>query len=217
MSGILELCRGTVLYGGRLYTLNNSPGWRLRGQPLLQIDGREYRSWNPYSSKLAAYIMSGGRELHFTDGNILYLGASHGTTVSHLADISEGIIYAVEISPPSYSALKRVAANHTNIVPVLGDASRPDEYALYVEDVRTIIQDIARQDMDAIFLKNAALFEGASFLYLSIKTASIDSTRSPHEIAAYVREKIEGRLQCSCELTDISKYEKGHWMLFIRR
>lgn len=48
----------------------------------------EYRVWNPFRSKLAAGILGGVDNIYIAPGKkVLYLGASAGTTVSHVADI----------------------------------------------------------------------------------------------------------------------------------
>lgn len=44
--------------------------------------------WNPFRSKIAAGILGGVDHIHIAPGaKVLYLGASAGTTVSHVADI----------------------------------------------------------------------------------------------------------------------------------
>ena len=58
--------------------------------PLLQEgdEKKEYRSWNPFRSKLAAAILGGVDAIHMKPGTkVLYLGAASGTTVSHVSDL----------------------------------------------------------------------------------------------------------------------------------
>ena len=69
------------------------------GQPYFQVQGttlliiceegeEEYRLWNPRRSKLAAALLNGLEGFMLkNDSKILYLGASTGTTVSHISDI----------------------------------------------------------------------------------------------------------------------------------
>ncbi|PIO31487.1 hypothetical protein AB205_0083150 [Aquarana catesbeiana] len=48
----------------------------------------EYRTWNPFRSKLAAAILGGVDQIHIKPGaKVLYLGAASGTTVSHVSDL----------------------------------------------------------------------------------------------------------------------------------
>jgi len=84
--------------GGRLLTKNKVPGIKVYGENLIKIKGTEYRAWNPKRSKLAAAIKKGlkNNPIH-PDSTILYLGASTGTTPSHLSDIlTHGGLYGVE-------------------------------------------------------------------------------------------------------------------------
>ena len=57
-------------------------------------------SWNPYHSKLSAYVLADGSEWPFEKkSTILYLGAAEGNTVSFLSHIChEGRIIGVDIS-----------------------------------------------------------------------------------------------------------------------
>ncbi len=45
--------------GKALATLNLTPGRRFYGEQLVNVEGIEYRTWNPYRSKLAAGIVKG--------------------------------------------------------------------------------------------------------------------------------------------------------------
>ena len=48
----------------------------------------EYRQWNPFRSKLGASILGGVKNIYMKPGDkVLYLGASTGTTVSHVSDL----------------------------------------------------------------------------------------------------------------------------------
>src|SRR3989338_7177595 len=65
-------------------------------------NNQKFRLWEPKTSKLAAALHKGMKDTYLKEADkILYLGASTGTTVSHLSDIvgNKGIIFAVEISP----------------------------------------------------------------------------------------------------------------------
>ena len=81
----LEKCKGIKVYNERL----------------ISYKGKEFRSWNPYRSKLASSVLKGLKKIDINDDSkILYLGAATGTTVSHISDIvKDGVVYAVESSP----------------------------------------------------------------------------------------------------------------------
>jgi|Deesub1362A_J573_1020465.scaffolds.fasta_scaffold19392_2 fibrillarin-like pre-rRNA processing protein len=142
------------------------------------------REWIPYRSKLAAMIMNGYRLDLKPDMKVLYLGAASGTTVSHLSDVLErGMIYAVEYSARPFKKLLELAVERRNIVPLLKDASKPEEYAGIVERVDLIYQDIAQKNQREIFVKNADFFleEGGEGLIM-VKARSIDSVADPSEV-----------------------------------
>ena len=79
-------------------TRNLTPGTSVYGEELIQEDV-EYRIWNPRRSKLAAALLNGLKNLELDDASkVLYLGASTGTTVSHISDIvTEGRILCSRI------------------------------------------------------------------------------------------------------------------------
>ena len=69
---------------GNVATQNLNPGISVYGEELIQEDV-EYRIWNPRRSKLAAALLNGLGNLDLEEtSKVLYLGASTGTTVSHI-------------------------------------------------------------------------------------------------------------------------------------
>ncbi|HIQ39124.1 MAG TPA: fibrillarin-like rRNA/tRNA 2'-O-methyltransferase, partial [Methanothermococcus okinawensis] len=74
----------------RIGTKSLVPSKRVYGERIVKIEGTEYRIWNPNKSKLAAAILKGLKVMPIKRGSkVLYLGASAGTTPSHVADIVE--------------------------------------------------------------------------------------------------------------------------------
>lgn len=75
------------LKDGQIATKNLTPGISVYGEELIQ-ENEEYRIWNPRRSKLAAALLNGLEKLEIPENaKVLYLGASTGTTVSHISDI----------------------------------------------------------------------------------------------------------------------------------
>jgi fibrillarin-like pre-rRNA processing protein len=109
---------------------------------------------------------------------VLYLGAAHGTTVSHVADYTD-VVYAVEIAPRPMQDLLEVARRRTNIVPIMADAARPEQYARLVEPVDMVYQDVAQPDQVAIALANCIFLKPGGTLILMLKTRSVDTRRDP--------------------------------------
>jgi fibrillarin-like pre-rRNA processing protein len=148
-----------------------------------------HRVWDPYRSKLAAlYHLGKGIEITGST-RVLYLGAAHGTTVSHVADYAE-VVYAVELAPRPVQDLLEVAGRRGNIIPVMADARHPEEYAAIVEEVDLVFQDVASPDQAEIALRNRAFLAPGGDLILVVKTRAIDTTARPEEVEAGVSSAI---------------------------
>lgn len=204
-----------------LLTLNLAPGSEVYGEKKVNVekDGQkiEYRVWNPFRSKLAAAILGGIDEVYIQPGSkILYLGASSGTTVSHVSDIvgPEGLVYAVEFSHRSGRDLLNVAKKRTNIIPIIEDARHPHKYRMLVGIVDTIFADVAQPDQSRIVALNAQHFLkiGGHFL-VSIKASCVDSTAPAEQIfASEVKKLAADNLKPKEQLT-LEPYEKDHCVI----
>jgi len=166
------------------FTLNLVPGNRVYGEKLIVHGGREYRRWDPHRSKLAALLHQGCPAWPFReDTETLYLGAASGTTVSHVSDICRsGRLYCIEISPRVFRKLLDVAASRPNIMPFLGDASRPESYKKLVGPVDIVYQDIAQRDQVSIFVKNLTFLKQGGQGFLIVKARSVDVAARPDDI-----------------------------------
>ncbi|MCT8336431.1 fibrillarin-like rRNA/tRNA 2'-O-methyltransferase [Methanoculleus sp. Afa-1] len=167
------------------------------------LDG--YRVWDPYRSKLAAlYTLGGGVELT-PEMRVLYLGAANGTTVSHVADYVE-TVYAVEFAPRPMQDLLEVARRRKNIVSIMADANRPDEYAPFMEAVDLLYQDVAQPNQVEIAMKNIVFLKPGGHLILMLKTRSVDVRQDPAEVLAGARAGLEQRLN----IADVRWLEPYH-------
>ena len=182
------------------------------------IDG--LRIWDPYRSKLAALLLKSRSPLPIVlsvDSIVLYLGASTGTTVSHVSDIvRDGLVYAVEFSPRSMRQLLQLAESRLNIIPILEDAARPELYSRLVEPVDLVYQDVAQRNQAEIATLNSARYlKTGGTLVLMIKTRSIDSGASPAEIRSSEIERLLGLEVCS--VTDLLPYHHDHWAVVAKK
>ena len=212
--GMDEIFPGVYKSGRALYTKALVPG---------SIYGEEirngYRVWNPYRSKLAAAILNGMKRFPFNkDSNVLYLGASTGTTVSHISDIvADGCVYALEFSGISMRKLLELAKKRRNVIPLLQDARRPEDYQYLVGNVDVIYQDIAQPNQSEILIRNAQLFlKKGNYCIICIKARSIDAIENPMRIF----EKEEKRLKTEFQLlekTDLRPYDKDHCLFLLRK
>jgi fibrillarin-like pre-rRNA processing protein len=174
--------------GRELYTRNAVQGTKVYGEALRTVDGVEYRAWDPWRSKLAALLLQGPpTELLAAPGSVLYLGAAHGTTASHLSDLwPRASIYAVEKAPSPFAHLLALARRRSNLLPLLADAQLPERYRADVGEVDLLYQDVAQRDQVRIFRENAeaSLRRGGRGL-LMLKVRSV-TQRKP--VGAIVRE-----------------------------
>ncbi len=139
------------------------------------------RVWDPYRSKLSALYHLGSGVALTREMRVLYLGAANGTTVSHVADYVE-VVYAVEFAPRPLQDLLEVCRRRRNIIPLLADAARPEQYAPLVESVDLIYQDVAQPDQAAILLRNSVFLKPGGSLILMLKTRSVDVRKDPMDV-----------------------------------
>jgi len=148
-----------------------------------------YRVWDPYRSKLSALCMLDPTIDLTGDMRVLYLGAANGTTVSHVADYVD-CVYAVEFAPRPLRDLLAVAEKRKNIVPIAGDATRPDRYAPFVEMVDLLYQDVAQPDQAGILMKHIPFLKAGGTAILMLKTRSVDIRQTPDEVFAETIERL---------------------------
>lgn len=136
------------------------------------------RVWDPFRSKLAALYHTGAGPELTKEMRVLYLGAANGTTVSHVADYVD-TVYAVEFAPRPMQDLLEVARRRENIVPIMADASRPEQYASLVEEVDLLYQDVAQPDQAIIAIQNSVFLRPGGDIVLMLKTRSVDVRKTP--------------------------------------
>ena len=139
------------------------------------------RVWDPFRSKLAALYHEGTGVEITSDTRVLYLGAANGTTVSHVADYAD-VVYAVEFAPRPMQDLLEVARRRKNIVPIMADATRPEQYAPLVEMVDLVYQDVAQPDQAMIAIRNSAFLRADGKMILMLKTRSVDVRKEPEVV-----------------------------------
>jgi fibrillarin-like pre-rRNA processing protein len=209
---------GVFSDGEMLLTRNPVPGIRVYGERLFDHDGIEYREWVPSRSKLGAYLRKDGRHFPFTRGSkVLYLGAASGTTSSHVSDIVvEGTVFCVEISQRSFRDLVQVCERRTNMVPILADATRPEEFQFVVEGPDVLYQDVAQKDQVGIFLRNLRAFNIDRGM-LVVKARSEDVTKEPREIFRSVEGQFRKEGFQVLDSMELEPFEKDHAMVVVER
>ena len=207
------------LKGDEVATRNLTPGISVYGEELITEDV-EYRLWNPRRSKLSAAILNGLSSLDIkSDYKVLYLGASTGTTVSHISDIAyEGKIYAVEFSPVTAKKLTRLSRQRPNIYPILGDATKPREYMNIIEKVDFLYCDVAQPTQTELFMKNMNLFSKEDALgMITIKARSIDVIQKPKKIFKQEEKKLKEKGFKIIEKIKLEPYGKDHVAFLVEK
>ncbi|MFA6088796.1 MAG: fibrillarin-like rRNA/tRNA 2'-O-methyltransferase [Candidatus Woesearchaeota archaeon] len=219
----IEFCDG-VYYdkyarSTKILTVNLVPDKKVYDEYLVNTADAQYRNWDIYKSKLGAGIANGIKFLGFKEGDtILYLGASTGTTVSHVSDIvgKTGCVFALDFAPVTTRPLVFLAEDRKNIVPILADANQPLSYVHKVPQVNFLFQDIAQKNQVEIFLKNMMFLQKGGFAMLSLKCRSIDVTKRPSDIFKIVLEQLKKKVEV-IDFKSIEPYEKDHYLFLVRK
>jgi fibrillarin-like pre-rRNA processing protein len=209
--------QGIYILDERLATENLKPGAKVYGEKLVEVEDKEYRIWEPRRSKLGAAILNGIKTFPFHDNSkVLYLGASSGTTTSHISDIVfNGTIWCVEFSPRMMRSLVELSRTRENMIPLLEDATKPLNYLHLLEKVDVIYSDVAQPKQSELFMDNMRLYlkpEGIGILI--IKARSIDVTESPKKIFKGEESKLKIGGFRVLEKINLEPYEKDH-MAFV--
>lgn len=204
----------------QLYTINLVPGQKVYGERLVNENGIEYREWDASKSKLAASVLKGSPNIGIRKNDVvLYLGASTGTTASHVSDIvgNEGFIFAVDLAPRVMRDLIFLCYNRKNIAPILADANKTDLLKERVCAVDVVYQDVAQKSQVEIFLKNVELFlKDGGYALLAVKARSIDVTKNPKQIFKEVKEKLEKNLVI-IDYRELEPFQKDHAMFVCKK
>ena len=198
----------------KLATQNLVPGNQVYNEKLVQSGGVEYRIWNPFRSKLAAAIINELKDFPFCQkSDVLYLGVSTGTTISHISDIvgQGGTIFGIEhASRVARDFLDRVASHRKNIVPIIHDARKPEDFFSVYKKVDAVYVDIAQPDQTDIAIENCKLYlKSGGYLFLVIKTRSIDVTKDPKEVIKSEIKKLDTLFEIK-QTIDLQPYDKDH-------
>jgi fibrillarin-like pre-rRNA processing protein len=209
----LENFVGVYMIENHLATKNLTPGHKVYGEKLVEVEGKEYRIWEQRRSKLGAAILNGMSTFPFDEhSKVLYLGASSGTTPSHISDIcSDGTVWCVEFSPRMMRSLVELTRTRKNMIPILDDATKPQNYMHLLEKVDVLYSDVAQPKQSELFMNNMRLYlkpEGIGVIM--IKARSIDVTKSPKKIFKEEESKLKISGFRVLERINLEPYEKDH-------
>lgn len=209
----------TEVRKGRKYLLTRSlaPGSKAYTEDIVFREGVEYRTWDPFRSKLAAAILKGLPPDLITEGSkVLYLGTSTGTTVSHVSDLvgERGLVIGVEFAPRvAREFIERVARVRKNVIPFVADARDPKKYS--VSKVDLVYCDIAQPDQTRIAMDNCnEMLVKGGILLLIVKARSIDVLKEPGRVFDEESAKLSESGFKVMKVIELSPFEKDHALIY---
>ncbi len=209
---------GVFRRGRDLFTRNLDPGHRVYGEEVVDDGGAEYRRWDPFRSKLAAYLLKAAPAAPWGGArSVLYLGGAHGTTVSHLSDLlPDARLVVIEKSPVAFASLLALARRRPNVLPILADAQLPERYRADVGAADLIYQDVAQRDQARLFLENwTACRSVRARGLLMLKVRSVTQSRPVERVLAEARAELERGGVAVRGRTDLGPFSRDHAALAI--
>lgn len=189
------------------------------GEKVIEYQGEPYRFWDPKRSKICSAIHNGISQIGILPGKrVLYLGASSGTTVSHVSDIlgAEGVVFAIEFSDIPAKRLYFLSLEKENIFPILADAKHPQTYFPITGICDIVFQDISQKDQIEIFFRNCkTILKEGGFGILSLKTRSIDVRLSPKAVFLKVKPLLEKNMTL-VDYRSLEPFEEGHYIFVLK-
>jgi fibrillarin-like pre-rRNA processing protein len=108
--------------------------------------------------------------------------------------------------------LVRLCERRKNIVPILADAARPEEYSFLVEPVDLVYQDVAQRNQAEIASRNCARYlKSGGDLILMLKTRSVDVTACPEAVLQGEMKNLQG-LDLS-QVMDLLPFHEDHFAM----
>jgi len=211
---------GIFKIDGIIATKNLVPGFRSSNEDLIKIKNVEYRTWDFYTSKPSAALNKGLKTFPIKEGmKILYLGLAEAKTASFFSDIlgKEGTIFGVEISERSLREAIPVCERRGNIIPILGDARRPEIYENNVLDkIDVVYEDVASPDQVQILIRNCTKFlKKDGFGIIAIKSQSIDSVKPSKQVYEECLKEFKKYFEI-LDKAELDPYEKNHLFVVMR-
>jgi fibrillarin-like pre-rRNA processing protein len=194
---------------GKLFTASKYPK-PVYGEDVIKRNNVYYRLFSPLRSKLSSSIKSGLRPEIKKNFHVVYLGASTGTTVSHISDmVSDGLVFAIEFSPMPFVKLMQLSSVRSNVLPMLLDASKPQTFGIFIDKADLVYQDVAQPNQIDIFIRNMKFFSAKRGV-LMFKTYSMRAGSSINDEIKKLKDEFNVQ-----QVKDISRFHKGHYAITV--
>ena len=211
----------TVKNKKKLATLNNADVNKIYNEKLIEMDGKQYNIWNPYTSKLAAAIVN-GMEIFpiLKKTQILYFDTTVDKTLNHISDIIgvNGRIFVVrDIIENSKKFLEDDSNNRTNVVSITQEKkSIPAKFVPNIETVNVVYVDIAQNNETDVAIQNCKnyLINGG-FLMLVVPTRKIDFANNPDRQNLEERQKLQSSFEIIQQI-NLTDFFKEHSMIIAK-
>ena len=210
----------TVKNRKKLATLNNVGINEVYNEKLIEINGKQYNLWNPYTSKLAAAIVNGMEVFPILKKtNVLYLDTTIEKTLSHISDIIgvSGKIFVVkDIIKNSKNFLENDSNNRANVVSITQEKkSVPAKFVPNIETVNVVYVDIAQNNETEVAIQNCKnyLINGG-FLMLVVPTRKIDAI-NPNRQNLEERQKLQSSFEIIQQI-NLTDFFKEHSMIIAK-
>ncbi len=182
----IDFSSSSVKFESRaIWTLSADGSNKVYGETTRKNRNKVWRRWDPFRSKLGAAMLRTKNHpedlLPDLGSTIVYLGAAHGTTISHIHDHicgnknkNGGRLISVDISPRCLRDLNLLANRRPGIIPVLGDARKFETWShLIPRGADWLFQDVSQAGQVDIFIKACkSCLKKNSIALLSLKGAS---------------------------------------------
>jgi fibrillarin-like pre-rRNA processing protein len=207
---------GVFQRGRKIYSKSLTPGKQVYGEKLIG----DYRELSVRRSKLGAAIIKGLKNTRIKSGDkVLYLGASSGTTPSHISDIvgKKGAVFCIDIAYRMVRDLVFLCEERENMYPLLENANFPERYSTIFPKVDVVYQDVAVRNQVQILNRNTDLFlKRNGYALVAIKARSIDISKKPNEVFKQVESKLK-KSYTILEKINLSPYEKDHMFFVLKK
>nr|AIF10085.1 fibrillarin (flpA) [uncultured marine thaumarchaeote KM3_43_D05] len=202
----------TVRNEKKLATLSNVSTNQDYEENLVEMNGKQYSIWSPYTSKLAAAIIN-GMEIFpiLKKTKILYVDPTSEKTVKHISDIVgiNGKIFVVrDVMKNPKNFLEQIVKNRSNIFTIIPDKTNPARLTGMTEMVDVIYIDIVEHNQTEIAIQNCKNhLRIGGFLMLIVPTKNIDFASNPSKKNQEERKKLQTSFDIIQEinLTDFFK------------
>ena len=210
----------TVKNQKKLATLNNADVNQAYNEIQVEKNGKQYNTWSPYRSKLAAAIIN-GLEIFpiLKKTKILYLNGAIEKTLSHISDIIgvNGKIFILrDINENSKNFLENVMNDRTNVFTITRDNGDPVKFSSKTEMVNVVYVDITQHNETEVAIQNCKRYlRDGGFLMLVVPTKKIDFVNNPN---GQNLEEIQ-KLQSSFEIIqqiNLTDFFKEHSMIIAK-